>query len=278
MRNATHRRTARKGKLGMGEAQMKRSKSFVAQRRKTIAQILRDRKRVSVAELSDRLSISPLTVRRALDYLEERGVLTRRYGEALLAEDSQAAPSASRRERAHEAIAREAAKLVRERDSVFVNTSTTALGVIPHIDAEGVTVITNSARAMGSNIPPTMTVLLTGGEVRAPRSVMGGEFALNNIRMVSPQRCILGCAGITADTGITSLTLQEATVNSLMIERSDQHVLLMDSSKFGVEAGFRYASAADIDLLITDMDAPADALDAMRRGGVGEIVVVDPDE
>ena len=54
----------------MGEAQMKRSKSFVAQRRKTIAQILRDRKRVSVAELSDRLSISPLTVRRDLDYLE----------------------------------------------------------------------------------------------------------------------------------------------------------------------------------------------------------------
>ena len=107
---------------------------------------------------------------------------------------------------------------------------------------------------------------------------MGGEFALNNIRMVSPQRCFLGCAGITADTGITSLTLQEATVNSLMIERSDQHVLLMDSSKFGVEAGFRYASAADIDLLITDVDAPADTLDAMRRAGVGEILVVDPDE
>lgn len=261
----------------MGAEQMKRSKSFVAQRRETIARMLRERKRVSVAELSETLSISPLTVRRDLDYLEEHGIATRRYGEAVLAESQLAAASASRRDRARAAIAREAARLVRERDSVFVNTSTTALEAIPHIDAQGVTVITNSGRAQAIEVPPTMTVLLTGGEVRAPRSVMSGEFALNNIRMVSPQRCFLGCAGFTAGAGITSLTLQEATVNSLMIERSEQHVLLMDSTKFGVEAGFRYASAADIDLLITDSDAPEDALEAARAAGVGDVVLVDPD-
>ena len=256
---------------------VRKSKSFVAQRRETITNILMERGRISVAELASKLDISPLTVRRDLDHLEEQGIATRRYGEAIFAGSAPAAVPAGRLAKIRELIAREAAKLVGDRESVFINTSGTALGCLPHITAEAVTVITNSGRANAIEVPATMTVLLTGGEVRAARSVMSGTFALNNIKMVSPQWCFLGCAGITPTAGTTSLTLQEATVNALMVERSEHHVLLMDSSKIGVEAGFRYASVQDIDLLITDSDADPEALEALRAAGIPKIIQVDPE-
>ena len=52
----------------------------------------------------------------------------------------------------------------------------------------------------------------------------------------------------------------------------------MDSTKFGVEAGFRYASASDIDVLITDVNASEEVLRNLKDAGVGEILTVDPDE
>ena len=64
----------------------KKSRGFVEQRRQTILNLLREKGRVSVAELSEKLGISSLTVRRDLDELEARGQVTRRYGEALLSE------------------------------------------------------------------------------------------------------------------------------------------------------------------------------------------------
>ena len=265
------------GQGALKNTQHKKGRSLVNQRRETIARRLRQQGRLSVSELAEQLGISPLTVRRDLDVLVSQGIATRRYGEALLAEEGACSPD-TRLERTRRAIAYKAAELVRDRDSLFINTSATALGAIPLISAHDVTVITNSGRALGLAASPSMTMLITGGEIRAPRSVMSGEFALNNVRMVSPVRCFLGCAGITASTGITSLTLQEATVNSLMIERSEQHVLLMDSTKFGVEAGFRYASASDIDVLITDVNASEEVLRNLKDAGVGEILTVDPDE
>ena len=64
-----------------------RSRGFVRQRRETIASILKDEGRAGVSDLADRLGTSPLTIRRDLDALEERGVVVRRYGEAVLAEE-----------------------------------------------------------------------------------------------------------------------------------------------------------------------------------------------
>ena len=64
----------------------KRGRGFVEQRRQTILNILREKGRVNVADLAEKLGISSLTVRRDLDELESRGQVTRRYGEALLAD------------------------------------------------------------------------------------------------------------------------------------------------------------------------------------------------
>lgn len=258
---------------------MKQSRAFVAQRREHIADLLRQQGRVSVSDLADQLDISPLTVRRDLDYLEQQGVAVRKYGEAILNEpvaikDEERPPRCLL---AKQAIARTAAKLVGDSETLFINTGSTALLTTEHIQAKNVTVITNSARVQALKTPPTMTTLVTGGEIRAPRGTLCGEFALNNIRNASASTCLAGCAGISVETGVTSNTPQEATVNSLMAQRSGRLVILAGSDKIGFDAGFTYGQLPDIDLLVTDSDAGHDDLAELREGGVRKILLVDPE-
>lgn len=251
----------------------KKSRPFVAQRRKTIVEMLQRRGRMSVADLSEQLGISPLTVRRDLTSLEEDGILTRRYGEAILTgtdvacADQALSPYESKKD----AIAREAAALIGDDELVLINTNSTALMTIPHITAQGVTVVSNSMRMETLPVPPNGMMLVTGGEIRPPRGVLSGEFALNNIRSIAATACFVGCAGVSIEAGVTSTTQQEAVVNSLMVERSKKMVLLADSSKLGVAAGFCYASLDQVSLLITDTDLSDEDVELLLEAGVQEI-------
>lgn len=256
----------------------KKSRSFVTQRRDTIAQMLRDKGSVQVADLADSLGISPLTVRRDLDVLEKEGIAYRRYGEAVLADGNDQPNNESKlRDAAKEAIARSTVDLLHDHSLLFVNTSSTALMAVEHIKADGVTVVTNSVRAQSLPIPPSGMILMTGGEVRPPRGVLSGEFALANIRSVAATACFVGCAGFSLSAGVTSTTQQEATVNSLMVERSDRMILLADSSKMGIGAGFTYAPLDSISLLITDTGLSDENYEALLEAGVQEIRRVSPD-
>lgn len=256
----------------------KKSRAFVEQRRRTITEILKTDGRASVSELAELLEVSPLTVRRDLDYLEEQGVAERRYGEAVFVHDDKNASEgeSSLCECRKVAIASEAASLIDDHELIFINTSSTALEVVEHIEATNVTIVTNSLRAEDIDIPQDCMVLVTGGEVRPPRGVLSGEFALNNVRNVSATKGFLGCAGISLSAGITSTTQQEATVNSLMVQRSREFVLVASSNKVGVAAGFSFAALDDVDLLITDTDLSDDAMEQLIEAGIHNIRRVEP--
>ena len=88
---------------------------------------------------------------------------------------------------------------------------------------------------------------------------------------VSASTCFVGCAGISLTGGVTSTTQQEAIVNALMVERSDRMVLLADSRKLGISAGFGYAGLSHVNLLITDSDATDEDIAVLREAGVHEI-------
>ncbi len=252
----------------------KKSRSFVEQRRQTILRILREKGRAGVSELAEKLGISTLTVRRDLDELEGRGLVSRRYGEAVLVEGDEmlgGSPAYSPCKVIKERIAKAAAALVDDNELLFVNTSTTALATVKHIKAAGVTVVTNSIHGQDLTVPEGGMVLVTGGEVRPPRGVLSGEFALANIRSVAASTCFVGCGGISLTAGVTSTTQQEAIVNSLMVERSDRLVLLAASNKLGVSAGFSYADLSQVNLLITDKDATDEDIAVLLDAGIHEI-------
>lgn len=254
---------------------MKRSKDIVASRRDAIVKLLEDRGEASVAELAVQFDVSPLTIRRDLDYLADRQVLTRQYGTASLL-NPLGRPSGSHQVRANIAIAREAAKHVDDGDCIFINTSSTALGIISFITAADVTVITNNGKALLLEANPNVSVLLTGGEIRPPRASMTGDITFESIKRITATKCFIGVTGFSADNGLTSATAPEPPVNALMMDRSHKHFIVADSSKLGLSSSFCFGRVDEVDVLITDTEARNSQVDKLYEAGVGKIIRVDP--
>lgn len=255
---------------------MRRSLHFVDQRRNSIIKLLEQYGKVKVSFLADELNVSPLTIRRDLDDLEKHHIITRQYGGATLLNPGSNAFSSSQIH-CKAAIAKAAAKLVGDQESIFINTSSTALLMMQYITAKNVTIITNNGKALSMQYNPTMTVVLTGGEIRFPKESMFGEFAINNINCVSASKCFMGCAGISVEGGLTTSVFQESPVNSLMIKRSKEHFVLADHTKIGLTSSFQYGSLDEIGLLITDDIASKTSLAKFKRMGM-EIQIVHPYE
>lgn len=255
---------------------MRRSVHFVDQRRNEIIKLLEQYGQVKVSFLADQLNVSSLTIRRDLDSLEKFHVLTRQYGSATLLNPGNNAFSSSQVQ-CKAAIAKAAAQLVKDQESIFINTSSTALLMMQYITAKNVTVITNNGKALSMPYNPTLTVVLTGGEIRFPKESMFGEFALQNINRVTASKCFMGCAGLSVESGLTTAAFQEGPVNSLMMKRAKKHFVLADHTKIGKTSSFQYGKADNIDLLITDDSAPKSVLSKFSRMGM-EIQIVNPSE
>lgn len=254
---------------------VKRSKAFVASRRDAIIELLEQRGSATVSELAEQFAVSPLTIRRDLDYLASQNILSRQYGSATLL-NPLGRPSGSRQIRANSAIAREAAKHVEDGDCIFINASSTALAIIGYITAQDVTVITNNGKAFLLESNPNVSLILTGGEIRPPKTSMTGEVAFDYVKRVTAVKSFLGVTGLSAHYGLTSATSPEPAVNALMLEHSKLHVIVADSSKIGLTSSFQFGSIDEVDLLITDTGATDEQIEKLMAFGLGRAIRVDP--
>jgi DeoR/GlpR family transcriptional regulator of sugar metabolism len=251
------------------EVMMRSSRSVVETRRSRILKSLYDTGAVNVRELAAEMDVSPLTIRRDLLKLEALEKITRFYGGASLGREDGLVEEnifSSGFTLNKLAIARYAAALVEDGDTIFINTSSTAVAMIPHITAKHVTVITNNARAINVELPKDLILIFAGGELRFPKEAMVGDFAINNLSTVTASKCFLGCNGLTAHEGVTTAVMQEASINHLMLTRvMGPRYILADKSKIGRKLNFIYGSLREITMLITDTEAPAPLVEELRQ-------------
>lgn len=246
---------------------MRNSRGVVEKRRNRILQILGDNSLVKVSALAKELGTSALTIRRDLDELENDNHVCRLHGWVSLPKPADGDNIFSSELTLHKhAIAKSAARFVSDGDTIFINTSSTALAMLPYITAKHVTVITNNVKAVAYEKPGDMILVLTGGELRVPKEAMVGDFALNNLNKVTASKCFLGCNGITVEEGLTTAVLQEATVNGVMLNRAiGARYILADKTKVGRRLNFIYGALSEITCLITDTEAPQEEVDKLRR-------------
>jgi DeoR family fructose operon transcriptional repressor len=254
---------------------MKVSRSIVDNRRSRILEMLRHHESVKVNELAEQLNTSPLTIRRDLQALEKENLVMRFHGGASLMKDEGEENMFSSNLTLHKhAIAKEAAKFVEDGDTIFINTSSTALLILNYITAKQVTVITNNAKAIFSKIREDMMVFLIGGELRFPKESMVGDFAINNLSRVKASKCFLGCSGLTIEEGITTAVLQETAINELMLNRTTgERFILGDYQKIGRIHSFVSGSIDKISCLITDIYADQNVVSRLRERNIDVIQV-----
>lgn len=248
---------------------MKRAREFVEGRRDDIMIMLANNPKIKVEELADCFQVSPMTIRRDLQSLEDQKKLVRFYGGATpSAEDS---ISKETREIAlcRTRIAQYAATLVENGDSLFINTSKNSLQILEYIDKDNVTVMTNNGKAIHVNHRPGVNVILTGGELRYPKEAMVGEFAIRNLQKVYAKKAFIGCSGISPECGMTTEIANEVNINELMIERiTGECYILADYRKIGHNSSFKTCGISRVKNLITDEKADAQVIEELRACGV----------
>jgi len=231
------------------------------ERRQSLLEILRKQPGLRVPELATALDVSAGTVRNDLNALEEEGRLKRVHGGAVLKSQDQFQNNSFLRRfqenaAAKFAIAREAALLVKDGDSILLDASSTVYYLARALsERQGLRVVTNGfevARELAQN--PSNNVILIGGVVNNNSSSVTGLLSERIIEELHIQKALLSCSGFSLERGMTEILFAEAQIKRKAIESSQQLFALVDSSKFGKEDMNPFARPLQIAHLFTDSD------------------------
>ena len=224
------------------------------------------------SDLAPRLGVSLDTVRRDLDGLATAGALRRVHGGALPAS---AAPRrfTDRRDRdlaAKRAIAEVAVGLVQPGSVVLLGGGTTILELARSLpDGLEATVLTSAPDVAVALLDHGgLEVVVLGGPVHdETRTVVGGD-AVDALRRLHADVCLLGACSLHAKAGVTVLHREEAIVQRAMMERARRTAVLADATKLGSAGPYVVGPAEEVDVLVTDAAAPAGELAELVGIGV----------
>ena len=245
-----------------------------AQRRERIQEYLAIHQIARTADLMDFLETSEATVRRDLESLEQKGILERTHGGAILSQrvifEQEYQQRAQHLPEEKKRIGELAASLIEEGDIVFINSGTTATQVLQHIRGDSrITVFTNNVNAALELGEPGFHYYLIGGEFHARSNSLAGRFALDNLNQVFANKVILGVDGVSIKHGCTVPTNAEAEVVRKMIDRTKGQVIIVaDHSKWGAVSNFPVAGVDEIDKLVTDEGFSAEAMKDLEEHDV----------
>lgn len=245
-----------------------------AQRRERIQEYLAIHQIARTVDLCNLLDASEATVRRDLEWLEQKGILERTHGGAILNQrvilEQEYQQRAQHNPEEKKRIGELAATLLGEGDIVFVNSGTTATQVLQHIRRDAnISVFTNNVSAVMELGDPGFHYYLIGGEFQPRSNSLAGRFAIENLKQVYANKAIIGVDGISVKHGCTVPTNPEAEVVRQMIERTKGPVIIVaDHSKWGVVSNFQVAAIDEIDILVTDNRFDRSALDDLAAHSV----------
>jgi DeoR/GlpR family transcriptional regulator of sugar metabolism len=245
------------------------------ERRRLIAQRLREHGSVAVTELESQFQISAMTARRDLLALERQGVARRTHGGAVLPglsshEDSfyQRLESAVE---AKERLARAALDQLAVGESLFVDSSTTGFYTARLIVRENFrcTLMTNAVPIMElvcEAEASQVEVIGVGGMMRKLTRSFVGPQAVRAIESHTADRVIFSVRGISEDGQLTDPDPLEAEIKRCMIRGARQGMLLVDGSKFDRPALSVIANVREIATVLA-ADVPRAALAPLKRAG-----------
>ena len=252
---------------------MKRDRQTVNLRHAEMLAMIRDRQEILVDELARAFDISAMTVRRDLQTLEEQGKISRFHGGATVDVRAVAPDEKNQVALCQRLIARRAASLVADGDSLLINGSNTALALLDHLEGKAVDAFTNNAMVVGHRYPDGVNVQLSGGVLRGTQHILTGDLALRNLMNEHADKAFLGCTGISPDGEILCGIPSELGINETMIEHAEAYYILADYTKIGKAGTYASFHLEKKGCVITDEFAPADVLDRLRAIGMQVIQV-----
>jgi DeoR family ulaG and ulaABCDEF operon transcriptional repressor len=255
------------------------------ERERLIFQMMQGRGFVSFQELDARLDASAATIRRDLERLARAGLVKRVRGGARLVERDQetAAPephllgapfheNIKRRPREKAAIGKAAAALCRLGEAVMIDGGSTTLQMCAHLASLNLQVLTNSLHIVSALLPQAGTrVLVPSGTVFREQNIILDAAGEDSMPRFHAPRLFMGAAAI-GPRGVMQADPVLVAAERKLIERADEIIVLVDSSKFQGPSGHVVCELSEVDTVVTDRDVTKRDLQMMHDVGVRVIV------
>ena len=224
------------------------------ERQQIIMELLREKGQIRVTDMAKELHYSEMTIRRDLAKMEAGGLLRRSHGVAL-ENDIKGMPLTSRsfnQDTEKRALCREGAKLLEDGMSVFLDSSSTCLYMIPYIAKfREMSIFTNSVQvllsASGYNVP----CYITGGKYYEKDMCLLGYYAENFAADLNVDIAFFSCAGYSDDGRITDYSEEQSAVRRSVMKGAKKSVMLLDSSKKNLVFTFTVCREEELYKVIT---------------------------
>jgi DeoR family transcriptional regulator, fructose operon transcriptional repressor len=249
------------------------------ERKKKIIEAVFEAGSLSVFELSEKLGMSPATIRRDLHEITEEGLLLRTHG-GTMKPDNPIRTGFTEKSGSNNIqkarIAEKAAEYVTDGDTVFLDCGSTVFQMCPHLRRKSnIRVITNSLPILAELIDiPGIKINLIGGELDKSRKAIHGDKAIEHVNGYHADKAFIGVDGISAENGLTAHSEQESGITTAFINNASRIHLLCDSSKIGKDSYIKFASLKEIDLLITDSGLMDPEKKRLIKNGLREFILV----
>ena len=243
------------------------------ERHQQILALVAERGVVSIAELTERLAVSHMTIRRDLQKLEEQGAVIAVSGGVQAAERLAIEPSHQDKEgmfsQQKAAIGALAASLIPANSCIYLDAGTTTLALAKQIGERGdLTVVTNDFVIAAYLLENSQCELIhTGGTVCRENRSCVGEAAAQALRQL-----FIDLAFISASSwsmrGLSTPSEDKVAVKKAIVDASRRRILLSDTSKYGKVATYLALPIAVFDAIITDSYLPDAAQTAIQQANI----------
>ncbi|MEC0255869.1 MULTISPECIES: DeoR/GlpR family DNA-binding transcription regulator [Paenibacillus] len=250
---------------------------FAEERRQKILALLHQDKRVIAKDLAERFEISIDSIRRDLTIMEEQGLLQKTHGGAIPSMKVRQPPPVPEQRYGEgspegNAIAQLAVSYVREKDTLFIGSSSLTYLLLKHLPEQTpLTIVTNCMRvAEALREREWIDTYLIGGRVKPSGNitdVLANEF----IRQFKFDISFVSGGGIS-DEGIFVATPEVAAFGRAVSAVSRRRIGMATHRILGQDGFARAGSVEDLDVLITDQKADQEVMDRIQELGVKVIV------
>lgn len=219
---------------------------------------------VTIKELCDHFGVSVNTVRRDLNVLEKENRIRKVYGGArrvtpeIRESDPNFLISYSQRNiknpEEKRIIAKKAVSYVHEDDTIFIDTGTSTVSMMQYLKSfRHLTILTNSIYVMYYGIEARdLNIIGLPGVVKSKTASLVGAPCLDMLDNYVVNKAFMACSSFSLEYGVANSSMEEYSIKKKVMERSLEHFLLVDSSKFDKSSLIAYAQPKDFQYIITE--------------------------
>jgi DeoR family ulaG and ulaABCDEF operon transcriptional repressor len=247
-----------------------------AERERLIVEAMSPTGFISYRELEGLLTASPATIRRDLTRLEHEGRIVRVHGGAKLPSEAEEPPrlagtpfntAITQNLAAKQAIGRAAAALVQPGEGIMIDGGTTTLQMCPHLAGLNCQVLTNSLHIVNALLPQDGTrILLPSGALFREQNIILAPAGEDSMPRFHAPKLFMGAAAV-GPQGIMQADVILVSAERRLIDRAEEVILLIDSSKFTPQSGAIVCGLDEVDMVITDA-VPDHMAEVLHRAGV----------